>query len=149
MESMVDPVADVIWQSVATIVTKDGIEERAPRTDEEWAKVRHAAVTLAEVTNLLMMPGRQVAKPGERSQNPGIELHPEEIAKLIEKNPENWAKRVAALHDSAVETIRAIEKKDVQGLLDAGEKLDQACERCHLDHWYPNDRRPAAPPSVR
>ena len=32
MDSMVDPVADVIWNSVATIITKEGVEERAPRT---------------------------------------------------------------------------------------------------------------------
>jgi hypothetical protein len=149
MDSMVDPVADVIWNSVATIITKDGVEERAPRTDEEWAKVRHAAVTIAEATNLLMMPGRQIAKPGEKSENPGIELEPDEVAKLIRQNPANWATRVASLHASAVETLSAIDKKDVAGLVDSGEKLDQACERCHLDYWYPNDKRPPAPPSVR
>jgi hypothetical protein len=149
MDSMVDPVADVIWNSVATIITKEGVEERAPRTDEEWARVRHAAVTIAEATNLLLMPGREIARPGEKSENPGIELEPEEIAKLIRQNPDNWVRRVAALHASSVETLSAIDKKDVAGLVDAGEKLDQACERCHLDHWYPNDKRPAAPPSVR
>ena len=149
MDSMVDPVADVIWNSVATIITKEGVEERAPRTDEEWAKVRHAAVTIAEATNLLLMPGREIAKPGDKSQNPGIELEPHEIARLIRQNPDNWARRVASLHASAVQTISVIDKKDVAGLVDAGEKLDQVCERCHLDYWYPNDKRPAAPPGVR
>jgi hypothetical protein len=149
MVSMVDPVADVIWNSVATIVTREGVEELAPRTDEEWARVRHAAVTLAEVTNLLMIPGRQVAKPGEKSEYPGIELEPEQIAKLIRQNPGNWAKRAAALHASAIGAIRVIDTRDVAGLFDAGEKLEQACEQCHLDYWYPNDKRPAAPPGVR
>jgi hypothetical protein len=27
-----------------------------------------------------------------------------------------------------------------QKLLDAGSALDQACEACHLDFWYPGDR---------
>ena len=44
MDSMVDPIADVIWNSTATIVTYAGIEERQPRTDEDWAKVRQAAI---------------------------------------------------------------------------------------------------------
>ena len=35
MDSMVDPNADFLWESVATIVTTAGTEERAPRTDEE------------------------------------------------------------------------------------------------------------------
>lgn len=37
MNSVVDPQADVIWGSVATIITAAGTEERQPHTDEEWA----------------------------------------------------------------------------------------------------------------
>src|SRR5712691_3351567 len=40
MDSMVDPNADYLWESVATIVTAAGTEERAPRTDEEWTNLR-------------------------------------------------------------------------------------------------------------
>src|SRR5229473_3668246 len=90
MDSMVDPIADVIWNSVATIVSYAGVEERQPRTDEDWAKVRHAAITLAEATNLLIMPGRPIARPGEKSENPGVELQPEEIAKVVREHPDVW-----------------------------------------------------------
>src|SRR5215218_10929119 len=67
MDSEVDPSADFIWESVATVVSAAGIEERQPKTDEEWTKVRRSAITLLEATNLLMMEGRAVAKPGEKS----------------------------------------------------------------------------------
>src|SRR5438876_12255884 len=83
MDSLVDPSADVLWESVATIVSAAGTEERQPRTDEEWKNVHRKAVELAEATNLLLMEGRHVAKAGEKSENPGIELGPEEIEKLI------------------------------------------------------------------
>ena len=76
MDSMVDPNADYIWESVATIVTAAGTEERQPRTDEDWITLRRRAIPLIEATNLLQMPGRHVAKPGEKSENPGIELEP-------------------------------------------------------------------------
>src|SRR5262245_43650331 len=72
MDSMVDPSADVLWESVATIVSAAGTEERQPRTDEEWANVHRRAVELVEATNLLLIEGRHVAKPGEKSENPGI-----------------------------------------------------------------------------
>src|SRR5580693_1119823 len=53
MDSMVDPSADVLWESVATIVSAAGIEERQPRTDDEWKTVHRNAVILVEATNLL------------------------------------------------------------------------------------------------
>src|SRR3979490_1948874 len=77
MDSMIDPSADSLWDSVATIVSATGTEERAPRTDEDWAKVRHNAITLVEATNLILMDGRHVARPGEKAENPKVELGPE------------------------------------------------------------------------
>ena len=66
MQSMVDPSADVVWNSVATIVDRSGTDEREPKTDEDWATVKHHALIVAEGANLLIMPGRRIAKPGER-----------------------------------------------------------------------------------
>jgi hypothetical protein len=149
MDSMVDPIADIIWNSTATIVTYAGVEERQPRTDEDWLKLRHAALTLAEATNLLIMPGREIAKPGEKSEHPGIELQPEEIAKLVKDKPEEWIREAHGLHDAVMLTLKAIDTKNVDGIIDAGEKLDAACEKCHLDHWYPSAKKPAIAPSMR
>ena len=97
MDSMVDPSADYLWESVATIVTKAGTEERRPRTDDDWKKVRRAAVTLIEATNLLIMDGRKVAKPGEKSENPGIELSPEAIRRVMDDDPATLVKLSARL----------------------------------------------------
>ena len=36
MDSLVDPSADTLWDSVETIISAAGIEEKAPHTDEEW-----------------------------------------------------------------------------------------------------------------
>jgi len=138
MDSLVDPSADVLWDSVATVVTKAGTEERAPRTDEEWKNVHRNAVRLVEATNLLLIPGRHVAKPGEKSENPGIELGPEEIETVINQDRAAFINFAHGLHDAAVPALKAIEAKDVQGLSDAGEKIDTACENCHLKYWYPN-----------
>src|SRR5262245_17105453 len=48
MDSVVDPSADYLWDSVATIVTRKGTEERRPRTDMEWKEVRRRAIALIE-----------------------------------------------------------------------------------------------------
>ena len=46
MDSMVDPGSDVIWDSVETVVSAKGTEEKMPRTDEEWKNVRNHAIML-------------------------------------------------------------------------------------------------------
>lgn len=137
MISIVDPEADVLWNAVATIVDASGTEERQPRTDEEWAEVRRAAVALIEAPNLLLVQGRRVAKPGEKSENPDVELEPEAMQKLIADDPVTWRKLVYGLQNAMLPAFKAIEAKDAQGLFDAGEDLDKACEACHQRYWYP------------
>src|ERR1700733_5170311 len=105
MDSMVDASADYLWESVATIVTRQGTEERQPRTADDWKQVRHRAITLTEATNVLVMEGRKVAKPGEKSENPGIELGPEEIQKVIDDDRASFIKFAHALHDAGMKAL--------------------------------------------
>lgn len=136
MNSVVDPNADVIWDSVETIVTIEGTVHKAPKTDEDWAVLRRSAVTLAEAGNLLLIPGRLVARPGDQAGDPRADLNPEEIEMKRRQAPAAWALSANRLHDAALETLRAIDAKDVTALTNAGETLDAACESCHRDYWY-------------
>src|SRR5437867_7482058 len=140
MDSMVDPSADFLWDSVATTVSAKGIEDKAPHTDAEWAEVRRRAITLLEATNLLVMPGRHVAKPGEKADDPKVELSPEQIEELMNKDKESWVKHAHTLHDKVMVAFNAIEAKNVEGLFLAGDGIDKACEDCHLQYWYPNEK---------
>src|SRR5207237_5099408 len=65
MDSMVDPGSDVIWDSVETVVSAKGTEEKMPRTDEEWKNVRRHAIMLIEAKNRVLIPGPKVAHAGE------------------------------------------------------------------------------------
>ncbi len=143
MLSIIDPEADVLWNAVATIISATGTEEREPKTDEEWAAVRRSAIQLVEATNLLRVPGRHVARPGEKSENPRIELQPETIQKLITEDPATWTRMVNALHDAAVPALNATNARSAQGLFDAGEHIEKACESCHQQYWYPPKEAPA------
>ena len=144
MDSVVDPSADFLWESVATVITKTGTEERQPRTDQEWADVRRRAIMLVEAPNLLMMEGRQVAKAGEKAENPEVELGPEDILKTINADRQAWNGFAHGLQDTATQMLQAIDGKNTQGMIDAGEKIDQACENCHLKYWYPLEHQAAA-----
>ena len=70
MESIIDPIADNVFDAVATDVDRQGIVDTKPTTDDDWAKVRIGAVTLAEGSNLLKMV-RPVAPPGDKNNSGG------------------------------------------------------------------------------
>src|SRR6478752_2929126 len=123
MDSVVDPSADALWESVATTVSAAGIDEHQPRTPEEWAEVRRRAISLVEATNLLIMEGRHVARPDEKAENEEVELGPEEIEKLINADRASWINNAHALNDAAMVALKAIDAKNVMGLLDAGEGI--------------------------
>jgi hypothetical protein len=136
MDSLVDPGADYIWDSVATTVTAKGKEEKYPRTDDEWKEVRRRAIHLMEASNMLLIPGRHVAKAGEKG-DPRVELPPEKIEAMINQDRANFTKLANGLYDSVLPALRAIDGKDKDALLEAGDAIDQACENCHFTYWYP------------
>jgi hypothetical protein len=142
MDGIVDPSADTLWDSVAYIATTKGVEDRQPRTDEEWKAVRTSAITLIEATNLLSMPGRRVATAAGRPQ-PGLgELSSDEIQQRIDTTHDSFVQFAGNLQGAGLKALAAIDARDAQGLLDAGGAIDEACEACHVTYWYPDQSRP-------
>jgi hypothetical protein len=139
MDSQVDPSADYIWQSIGTEVSAAGIVEHRPQNTDEWKEERRKAILLVEAANLLIMPGRKVAKAGEKADNPEVELGPEEIQALIEKDRPAFLKLAKEFQETAIEQLKAVDDKSVEDLLRIGGTLDEKCENCHKVYWYPND----------
>lgn len=117
MEWVIDPAADVVWDSVKTIMTMEGTTEIAPKTEEQWAAVRNSAATLVEAGNLLMLDGR--ARGGQE-----------------------WMAHARRLSDSAQVALKAAEAKNAGALFDAGGGIYNSCKACH-DRYAAFDR-PAA-----
>ena len=145
MLHIVDPAGDMVWNSVQSVIDKGGLHETMPKTDEEWFNVRTGVIQLMEGSNLLMIPGRHVARPGEKSETPGVELEPSEMEELINKDRASWNMRATALHDAAQEVLAAIDAKDPDKVFEIGEHIERACENCHSHYWYPNEKIPESP----
>lgn len=144
MTAIVDPAADSLWEAVSSEVTSKGIEEKQPRTDQEWLAVRRNAVALLEAGNLLMVPGRAVTHAGKSTEDAHVDgvSNPQQIRQAIDASPARYQAGALALHNAAAEALAAIDAKDAPRLLVAGEKLDHACEQCHSAFWYPNAAQP-------
>jgi len=151
MKGIVDPSSAAIWDAVSTESGPKGDIEKAPKTDEEWAKLEAQALTLAEVGNLLKMPGRQVARAEEansKSQPDAPELTPVQIEEKINKDRATWDKKADALRETATKAIAAAKAHDKDAVLNVGEEIDNACESCHKVYWYPDEKIPNVPVST-
>lgn len=143
MEHIVDPIADWIFDAAVVDVSEKGTVETLPLTDEDWTRVERGALILAESANLLKMP-RAMVPPGDASlgqKSGGPELTPAEIEAKIKNDPALWATHADGLRDAALESLKVVKARDAQGLFNAGDKIDKACEGCHLEFWYPGDKK--------
>lgn len=110
MEATIVPSSEVLFDAVGTIVSSDGVEEIAPKSDEEWATVRHNALTLAESGNLLMI--------GDRARDKG-----------------EWIRMSRALVDVGMAALKAAEAKNAEALFEAGGQVYEVCQQCHNRYW--------------
>jgi hypothetical protein len=140
MESIIDPSADALWGAVGTVVDKEGIHESAPKTPEEWLDMRRAAVRIIEGGNLLMMPGREAAPVGTKSEAPGVELEPAQITALINNDRKSFDAFAKALQALGSEALRASDAQNAVMLMDIGAEMESVCESCHQVFWYPPEK---------
>ena len=106
MTTVIDPSADIVWNAVKTIVTTAGVNDVRPTSDDEWAAVRNAAITVAESGNLLML--------GPRAKDDG-----------------EWMRASQALIETGTAAMRAAEAKNADELFTVGGDMYSACLNCH------------------
>ena len=106
MEWVLDPAADVVWDSVKTIYTEAGAKDFRPETEEQWNAVRNAAAMLTEAGNMLMAQGRP-------------------------KGGGDWAAAAQKLVTAADKTLKAAEAKNVNAIFETGGEIYVACRSCH------------------
>src|SRR5215831_5136073 len=143
MRFTIDPAGDYVFDAVTWDISKKGIIETKPRNEEDWEKVKIGAVTLAEAIYLLKVP-RPFAPAGDVNNSTGPnppELSPTQIQAKLDKDPVLWDAKIEALRNAAKEVMDVADKRDVKELFELSETLDKACESCHLEYWYPGDRK--------
>jgi hypothetical protein len=143
MEHMIDPIADNIFDAVGTVTLANRTMDKEPKTDEDWEKIRIGAVTIAEGIYLLKVP-RPFTPPGDENNSSGPdapELSPAQIKAKLDADPVLWNAKIEATRNVALEVLEIVRQKDGKALLAAGGDLDEACENCHLEYWYPGQKR--------
>ena len=119
MNLVLEPAADVIWDSAGQVITAEGVEDLAPTTEEEWVLVEHAAAVVAESGNLLMMPGRALDQ-GE------------------------WIEIARGLTRAGQRAKAAAVARDAEALFAAGGLVYNVCVSCHQQYWANRPIRPGS-----
>lgn len=141
MQYMIDPISDDIFDAVYWDSTKTGVMKHAPKTKDDWDRVMTGAVSLAEGVELLKIP-RRWTPPGDENNSSGPnppELSPAQIQAKLDKDPVLWQAKIQALRNAALEIAELARKKDADQLFVGMKDVDDACEACHLEYWYPGD----------
>ena len=124
MEWVIDPAADVVWDSVKSLITEKGTQEIAPKTDADWDKVRDAAATLMEAGNALMIEGRA-------------------------RDNKGWMVAARRLSDAAGQALKAAQAKNAETLFNEGGNIYKACAGCHAEYAKYLQGPPAAEPAKK
>ena len=114
MAHVIDNAADGIWLAQGWLINAEGTHELFPTTDDGWRYASNAAVTLAEASNLLLLPGRPV------------------------DDDRRWVDATHALHDAAMQAHEMAEKRDKEAFFTAGSSIYEACVQCHSHYIIGN-----------
>ena len=107
MGRVIDNAADGVWLNQGWIIFASHTDELFPTTDEGWMRTSNAAVTLAEASNLLLLPGR----PADDNRV--------------------WVDSAHMLYDAAMKAHEAAEARDKEAFFKAGSDVYEACLKCH------------------
>ena len=106
MRHVVEPAAEVYWDSVGTVVDMEGTTFIEPKTLVQWIAIENAAATLAETGNLLLIPTRRRDDP-------------------------RWLQYATAMIDSGKQALAAAESRNPEAVFAAGGDVYLVCADCH------------------
>lgn len=108
MDAVIEKQANIVWESVGTFITAEGVDERRPQNDQDWKNIRDAAVNITESANLLLISPRIQAG-------------------------EQWLQFTKELIAQGERMIAAADKKSADDVFNVGADLYDACVNCHTN----------------
>ena len=119
MADVVQPQAEVFWNSAGTIIDETGEQDLAPTTDEGWAETQRAAAQIVESVKLLV------------------------TSAYAEGRGEDWVEFSQSLVEAAHQTEQAAANQDVDAVFEIGGTMYNVCTACH-QVYIPEDLPPFA-----
>jgi cytochrome c556 len=145
MKAIVAPETQIVWDVGNNAQDADGNPDASKLKAGDWSKliaasnkVKQAAQALAQADHILAAsPGVKLDGEG----NPGT-YGVKQVQTAIDKNPAAFKAFAQALVVNMDQVLAAAQAKNAQKLFDSSGGLDQVCENCHVQFWYPEEKTP-------
>jgi hypothetical protein len=140
MKSVVAVQAQTVWDVSNEAQDDQGNPDASKLAAGDWTRiikaageVRQAAQTLAHSDHVI------AASPGVKIDGEGNPDTPgaKQVQAAIDANPSAFRARSQELISSMDQIVAAAKAKDAAKLFDVSGSLDQVCEKCHQQFWYP------------
>lgn len=146
MTTSIAPQAQVLWDVPGKALDNDGNVDGSLLTADDWTQILAAGTQMRDAADMLSkMQNIKVPEEGvtlAQEENPGAAKAPD-VQRYIDADPVGFSRQWADLHTLASEFVTAAEAKNGKRLGEASDKLDQACEACHVKFWYPEQEKAA------
>jgi hypothetical protein len=136
MRLQAEPSADVIWNSVKVVSNATGIHETRPSTPAEWKALEQSANTLIDMAGYIAQDGRDLVRPGVELEAGGT-LDTAGIRAKIAAEHGAFVEKAKAFEAASRDVLAAIKARSPEKLMETGGPLDEACEGCHMQFYYP------------
>lgn len=111
MHLVVEPAADVLWDSAGWIMTLEEEYSLVPTDDEGWFAAESAAGIIIESGNLLKLPERSAERAA------------------------TWIDYSTEMSEQGKLAWQAVLDRDGEALFQVGASLYQSCVQCHDEYW--------------
>jgi cytochrome c556 len=145
MKNVVAVQTQVIWDVTNNAQDEKGDPAPSKLKPADWAQVGGAAGKVKDaLQKLATAPKVMAAAPGQKIDGeggtPGA-FGAKQVQAVIDKNPKVFQAFAVSLGKSMDEIVVASKAKDAKKLFDVSGRLDQECEGCHTQFWYPDEKR--------
>lgn len=142
MKDVIAPQATVLWDVSNGALDDNGNPDGSKMTAAQWNQIVDAGQRMHEMAVALATADKLVASaPGVAIESEG---QPEgstaaQVQGFIDADPKTFVAHAKALAAAAETFVTAARAKDAAKLGEVSGTLDQVCEECHQQYWYPNE----------
>lgn len=144
MTKRVDPYADTIWGISNAARNDDAGIDPAKMSPEAWRDMASTAAKMEDAARSLrpLQPIRAVHQ-GERIVDEGNPLAPTaaRVQKQIDADRQLFRAMARSLERHSRDLAIAARARDARTAGRLVNEIDGVCEGCHLQFWYPEDRK--------
>jgi cytochrome c556 len=143
MKNVVAVQTQIIWDLGNQAQDDKGNPDASKLKPADWSRIIQASTQVKQAAETLATAKHvRAAGPGEKLQsegNPGA-FGGKEVQAVIDAKPEAFRAFAHALATSLDPVTAAARTKDAAKLFDSSGAIDQICEDCHVQFWYPNQK---------